>query len=95
MAITEKDVLRTAKLARLKIPSEKLSSYVNELSKIVDVINELQKVDTTNIKPLVNVSEYDQPMRKDEVTEGNNTDKIFKNAPKEILEHFAVPKVIE
>jgi len=95
MPITEKDVLKTAKLARLKIPEEKLGVYVKELSNILKVIDQLSKVDTVNVTPLINVSEFDQPMRKDEVTQGNYSERILKNAPKELYEHFAVPKVIE
>lgn len=95
MAITEKDVLKTAELAKLKIPADKINTYVSELSKILTVIDSLKAVNTENIKPLVNVSEFNQPLRKDEVTDGNCVDAILKNAPKELYEHFAVPKVIE
>ena len=95
MTISEKDVLRTAKLAKLKIPLDKVEGYVKELSNIIDVIDSLSKVDTDSIDPLVNVSEFQQPMREDAVIQGNCPDKILKNAPKEIYEHFAVPKVIE
>ncbi|MEQ9115765.1 MAG: Asp-tRNA(Asn)/Glu-tRNA(Gln) amidotransferase subunit GatC [Rickettsiales bacterium] len=95
MSITEKDVTKTAKLARLKIPQEKLDMYVRELSKILGVIDQLSKVDTDGVSPLVNVSEFGQPMRKDEVTQGNCAEEVLKNAPKELYEHFAVPKVIE
>ncbi len=95
MSISEKDVLRTAKLARLKIPLDKVEGYVKELSSIINVIDSLARVDTSSVEPLVNVSEFQQPMRQDQVTQGNCPEKILKNAPKEVYEHFAVPKVIE
>lgn len=95
MTITEKDVLKTANLAKLRIPKDKINTYVNELSKILNILDDLSEVDTSGIKPLINVSEFDQILREDEVTDGNYPEKIFKNAPKEIYEHFVVPKVIE
>lgn len=94
MSITQTQVLATAKLARLHVAPDKVDGYINELNKILKVIDELQSVDTEGVKPLVNVSEFELPLRSDEVTTGNIED-LFSNAPQELYRHFAVPKVIE
>lgn len=94
MSITKVEVLATAKLARLCIPEDKIETYIVELNKIIDVINSLQSVNTEGLAPVINVNEFELPMRKDEVTDGNLND-IFANAPSELYRHFAVPKVIE
>ena len=95
MSINRKIVLKTAKLARLNIKEDQVAMYAEELSKIIDVVDSLQEVDTDGIEPLVNVNESELTMREDKVTDGNSTEKILKNAPKEKFEYFIVPKVIE
>ncbi|MCH9754217.1 MAG: Asp-tRNA(Asn)/Glu-tRNA(Gln) amidotransferase subunit GatC [Alphaproteobacteria bacterium] len=95
MSIDKETVLKTAKLARFKIDDDKVELYTKELSKIIDVIDTLKSANTDNVAPMTNVNEESTPTRKDEVTDGDCTDKIFKNAPKEKFEYFLVPKVIE
>lgn len=95
MSIDREIVLRTAKLARLKVEDEKIALYAQELSKIIAVVDTLKSADTTGVEPLINVNEFDMPTRKDEVTDGGIVEKIFKNAPQEKFNYFLVPKVIE
>jgi len=95
MSIDRETVLKTAKLARLKVDGEKVALYAQELAKIIAVVDTLKSADTTGIEPLVNVNEFDMSTRKDEVTDGHIVEKIFKNAPKEKFNYFLVPKVIE
>ena len=95
MSIDREIVLKTAKLARLKVEDEKVSLYTEELSKIIDVVDTLKSADTTGIEPLINVNEFDMAIRKDEVTDGGIVEKIFKNAPQGKFNYFLVPKVIE
>lgn len=95
MSIDRETVLKTAKLARLNIKDDQVAMYVEELSKIIDVVDSLQEVDTDGVEPLVNVNESELVMREDKVTDGNFPEKVLKNAPKEKFEYFIVPKVIE
>ncbi|NRA73677.1 MAG: Asp-tRNA(Asn)/Glu-tRNA(Gln) amidotransferase subunit GatC [Rickettsiales bacterium] len=88
-------VIKVAKLTRIKINESKINHYVQELSNIMEVIEELKTADVEGLEPLVNVSEFELPKRKDKVTDGNCADKILKNAPKQKFDYFAVPKVIE
>lgn len=95
MSIDRDTVIKTAKLARLNIKEEQVDMYVQELSKIIDVVDSLKDADTDAVDPLVNVTESVSTMRADEVKDGNCADKVLKNAPKEKFEYFIVPKVIE
>ena len=95
MSITETIVLKTARLARIRIPEEKIPLYITELNNILKVIDQLQEVNVEGIKPIVNPNEFNLSLREDEVTDGNITDKILQNAPKRKFDYFAVPKVIE
>ena len=95
MTIDRNTVLKTAKLARLNIAENKIELYTKELCNIMDVVDTLKSADIKDVEPLINVSEFDMEMRKDEVKDGNCAEKILKNSPKEKFEYFIVPKVIE
>jgi aspartyl-tRNA(Asn)/glutamyl-tRNA(Gln) amidotransferase subunit C len=89
-------VSKVAKLARIKLNPEKLNLYVQEISNIMTLIDELKAVDTSMLNPLVNVNESSQAfMREDRVTDGDCREQVLKNAPQQKFGYFAVPKVIE
>lgn len=95
MEISKELVLKIAKLARLDASNEAVTAkYAQDMGKIVDIFKLFDEVNVEGVRPLVNVSEFDLPLRQDQVTDGNIED-LFSNAPKELYKHFAVPKVIE
>lgn len=95
MTIDKQTVLKTAKLCRIQIRDHELENYTNTLSRILDVVDTLFEVDTTNIEPLVNVNESGITLHEDVVTEGNQEKQVLANAPKAKFGYFSVPKVIE
>ena len=95
MAIDNKMVKQVAGLAHLKVDDEKLEATKEEFNQILDWVEQLSEVDTSNVEPLVSVHEGNVPMREDEVTDGNIKEAILKNAPMQEFGYFAVPKVVE
>lgn len=95
MSITENDVRKIAKLARIRLSDQEIKEMPNELSKIMQFIEQLQEVTTDHIEPLTSVSDMSLPMDEDEATDGGYVDDILKNAPKAEYNCFLVPKVIE
>lgn len=95
MALTEKDVLKIARLARIRIAPEEVGHYQNELNGILKWIEQLQAVDTEGVAPLASVSDQSLPWRADVVTDGGIQEQVLKNAPNASYGCFAVPKVIE
>ena len=93
--IEKKDVIKVAKLARIQIEEEKLESLSNELSNIIKFVNQLNEVKIDKVEPLQNINLNETPMRKDIITESNNSKKITSNAPLSSEGFFSVPKVIE
>ena len=99
--ISEDEVKKIAKLSRLKIEDDKLSSTASELSYIMDLVNQLNEVDADGVEPLTSVCDMKLRMRADKVTEKDNRQQLFQNVPgkkadfaKEIA-CFVVPKVVE
>ena len=95
MALDEATVRNIAKLARVKVPEDEVTTLAEELSRIIGWIEQLNEVDTENVKPMTSVTEMAMPRREDEVTDGNYPDRVLANAPDPEGRFYAVPKVVE
>lgn len=105
MSLDKDTVARIARLARLKVPEEELSTLAGELSGILAWIEQLNEVDTKDVPPLASVSDVTLPVRADKVTDGGIAGKVLANAPggavyidpaeKDAGGFFTVPKVVE
>ena len=95
MALTDKDVKKIAKLARIRLSDADVAHYGSEINGILKWIEQLQEVNTDGVEALASVSDQALPWRKDEVTDGNQQQAVLKNAPNQNYGCFAVPKVIE
>ena len=95
MSITDFDVERVAHLARIRIDPAEVESYARELSKILDLVGQMDSVPTDNIQPLAHPQDIELRLRSDEVTEVNSRRRLQVEAP--ATEHglYVVPKVIE
>ena len=95
MSITKSDVERVAHLARIRIEPTEVESYVQELSRILDLVGEMDSVPTDNIQPLAHPQDIELRLRPDEVTEVDSRERLQVAAP--ATEHglYLVPKVIE
>jgi aspartyl-tRNA(Asn)/glutamyl-tRNA(Gln) amidotransferase subunit C len=95
MALDRSDVEKIAHLARLQIDEQDIPEYTQNLSNILDLVDQMQAVDTANVEPMANALDAVQRLRKDEVTEANNRDALQAVAPAVESGLFQVPKVIE
>jgi aspartyl-tRNA(Asn)/glutamyl-tRNA(Gln) amidotransferase subunit C len=95
MALDKATVARIATLARIRVGEEELEPLAGELSGILDWIEQLGEVDTTDVPPMTSVAEMTLPMRDDVVTDGQDRDAVLGNAPRSARGFFAVPKVVE
>ncbi|MFP8967069.1 Asp-tRNA(Asn)/Glu-tRNA(Gln) amidotransferase subunit GatC [Pokkaliibacter sp. CJK22405] len=95
MALTQKDVENIAHLARLEVKDTQVEGYVQNLSDILALVDQLQAVNTDNVAPLANPMDMVQRLRVDEVTEPNDRENLQSNAPAKEKGLFLVPRVIE
>ncbi len=94
MSVTIKDVEQVAKLAKLSFSEEEKARLTSELNEILNYMEQLNTLDTTNVAPLAHVIELGNVFRDDEVRPGIARDEALKNAPSKTEEFFKVPKVI-
>lgn len=95
MALNSKEVHKIAWLARLQIDETDYPRYTDELSRILKLVGQLKQVDTTNTEPMAHPTEAVQYLREDEVTEGDQCEKLQSIAPLAESGLYLVPKVIE
>jgi aspartyl-tRNA(Asn)/glutamyl-tRNA(Gln) amidotransferase subunit C len=96
MSLTRTDVEGIARLARLEITESELPVYVDNLSKIIAFVEQLNAADTAAVEPMAHPLEGEvQRLRPDEVTERDLHAKYQANATQVIADLYIVPKVIE
>lgn len=94
--ISQKDVEHIAKLARIELTEKEKEKFSNELSLILDYINQLNEVDTKDVEPTSQVTGISNALRSDEsVNDLNNQDKIIKGFPQRKETLLKVKAILE
>ncbi len=95
MALDPGTVARIANLARIDVPEQDQEKLAQELSNILNWIEQLNEVDTAGVEPMRSVLPIENEWRADSVNDGNRSDHIVENAPKTHDGYFVVPRVVE
>lgn len=95
MSLTADDVSKIAHLARLGLEPNERESLGCDLSKILDLVAQMDEVDTAAVLPMAHPLEMTQRLRADEVSEADHRERYQAHAPAVEKGLFLVPKVIE
>lgn len=95
MSLNRDDVEKIAHLARLEISEGDIPQTMSNLSSILDLVEQMQAVDTKNVVPMAHPLDTTQRLRTDAVTEENVRDNFQQCAPQTEAGLYLVPKVIE
>ena len=93
--ISKKEVLWIARLARLELDPKEQLKFSDELNQILDFVDQLNEVDTENIKPIKQIRDLHNIFDEDEVKNYPIRDQILKNAPDYQNGYFKVKGVFE
>ncbi len=93
--LDKSDVEKIAFLARLGIDEQDIPEYATNLTNILDMVEQLNSVDTDNVKPMAHPLDGVQRLRSDEVTETNDRENLMAHAPETEAGLFLVPRVVE
>jgi aspartyl-tRNA(Asn)/glutamyl-tRNA(Gln) amidotransferase subunit C len=94
-ALTQDDVKRIARLARIEIDDVQALATQAQLNAIFDLIATMQAVNTEGISPMAHAQEVYQRLREDVVTEADRHVAFQAVAPAVENGLYLVPKVIE
>lgn len=95
MKITIETVEHVANLARLYLSEEEKKEMANTLSSILDYMDKLNELDTTNVPPTAHIIPIKNVFREDVVKESLPREEVLKNAPEKERGFFKVPRIIE
>lgn len=95
MKLGDEQVRHVAKLARLALSADEIAKYGQQLSAILDAVDALSQVDTSNVEPTSMGASGPPHQREDRVSGEVGTSVALKNAPAVQGAHFSIPKVIE
>jgi aspartyl-tRNA(Asn)/glutamyl-tRNA(Gln) amidotransferase subunit C len=95
MRVTTDDVRHIASLARLRFSAAEQERLAGELSCILDYVDQLDELDTSDVPPMAHVLDAQNVVRPDRVERRVSRDDALANAPDTDGTYFRVPKVIE
>ncbi len=95
MKLTLEQVKKVAKLANLPLSAEEVEIYANQLSAILDYIDQLNKVDTEGVEPTYNVSGKVDVEAKDEAVASLTQEEALANVVNAKNGYFVTKGVFE
>lgn len=94
MAISQEQVEHVARLARLELNPEELPRLGEKLGQILGYVDQLSKLDTTDVPPASHALPLSNVFREDQAVHRLSTTEIFQNAPDLEGAFFRVPQIL-
>lgn len=80
--LSREDILKLAQLARISLTNQEVETYADELSAILQYVEQLSTVDVSGLEPTNQVTGLTNVMRADEVIDyGYKPEKLLENVP--------------
>ncbi len=95
MAISVDEVRYIASLARLRFSEEEERHLAGQMSELLDYMEKLNELDTTDVPPMSHVLDLYNVVRDDVARQRITPEEALRNAPDADADYFRVPKVIE
>jgi aspartyl-tRNA(Asn)/glutamyl-tRNA(Gln) amidotransferase subunit C len=95
MKIAKEEIEHIAILARLYLSKEEKEIFGAQLSKILEYMEKLNELDTSDVDPTSHVLSLNNVMREDIFKDSISREDTLKNAPDHTKKFFRVPKIIE
>jgi aspartyl-tRNA(Asn)/glutamyl-tRNA(Gln) amidotransferase subunit C len=94
--ITRDDLLKIAALAKINLNEQEIERYAADLNAIVDYAERLQKLDVTDVEPMISpIFGQSSPLKEDIVKSSLSQADALKGASQTESGYFRVPKTLE
>jgi aspartyl-tRNA(Asn)/glutamyl-tRNA(Gln) amidotransferase subunit C len=93
--LTRSDVLKVARLARLKLTDAEVDDYTEKLGSVLEYVDLLNEIDTEDVEPMVHAVELSNVFRPDKVRPSLSREAALSNAPKTDGQFFLVPQILD
>lgn len=94
MSISREDVVHVAKLARLGLTEEEITTFAEQLSAVVGYVDQIAELDIEDVPPTAHPIELTNVFREDVVKPSLTQDEVLANAPEKEDGSFVVPKIV-
>jgi aspartyl-tRNA(Asn)/glutamyl-tRNA(Gln) amidotransferase subunit C len=95
MSIERQEIEKLATLSRIAIGEDTITEVSERLSSVLELVDQLQAVNTEGVEAMSHPMKATQRLREDEVSEINQREAFQAIAPDTEEGLFLVPKVIE
>lgn len=95
MSITRDEVRRVARLARLRFSDDEEERLADQMSRILDYMNQLNELDTSGVPPMSHVLDEANVFRSDEPEQRINAEQALRQSADADDKYFRVPRVID
>lgn len=92
--LNKETVEKVSVLARLELSESEIAEYSKVMSVVLENFEQIAKVDTTGVRPLVTPTDMTVSMRADVAEQVVSSDKLLENAPEKSGRLFKVPPVV-
>lgn len=94
MKLDKNTVKRIADLSKLEFTSDETTAILKDMNQMLEFIDQLKELDTSNIDPLIHMTEDENILREDDAITGASQQEALKNAPSKDSTYFKIPKVL-
>jgi len=94
MAIVRSEVEKVSLLGRLLLSEEELDTMTTQLDAILQYMDLLSEVDTTEVEPMAHAVDVSNVFRADEICRSLDREEALANAPHRDDECYRVPAVL-
>ena len=95
MKINKEVIIKLSSLSKLKFSNEEAELISEDLSKMVNFINQLNELETDGIEPLIHMNEEVNNWREDKLGDILDQEKALANSPVKDSTYFKLPKVLD
>lgn len=95
MALTRTQVEHVAKLARLGLSESETEAFTEQLSRILEHVESLNRLDAGDVPPTYHAVALQNVLREDKSHQSLDREKVLSQAPDAEAGCFKVPKITE
>lgn len=95
MKITTELVDYVSELSRLSLPEGEKAEMAEQLERIIDYVEILNRLDTEGVEPMSHTFPVKNVLREDEAVDFGRREELMRSAPAHDESAFLVPKTVE
>ncbi|MBT3697457.1 MAG: Asp-tRNA(Asn)/Glu-tRNA(Gln) amidotransferase subunit GatC [Gammaproteobacteria bacterium] len=93
--MNKETIIKISDLAKIDIKDDQIDDILTSLEKILNLVDEMNSVDTDNVTPMSHPLNLKQELRKDEIKVSNERELFQKNNEHTDNGYYKVPKIID